>query len=223
MKSAIAKQQSGFTLVEIAIVLVIISLLLGGVLKGTELIENSKVRRSVNDINGVAAAYNAYVDRYRAIPGDDGNVAALKARGGLWSDITRAGNSDGRLAINRNQVFNVNGEHDRFWIHLKAAGFISGDPKEVDEAALPKNAFGGMIGVTTQVVNSSLAGLKVCLSQVPGKAAMALDNQMDDGDGAKGVMRATPGNNNGAATNPNNQELPNPYNEDSTYTVCMRI
>lgn len=223
MSSANFKQQSGFTLVEIAIVLVIISLLLGGVLKGTELIENSKVRRSVNDINGVAAAYNAYVDRYRAIPGDDGNRTSLQGRGGLWTDVPSAGNSNGRLEVTRNQVFNAQGEHDEFWQHLKAAGFISGDPKSTSVSALPKNAFGGMIGVTTQVVNASLSGLKVCLSQVPGKAAMALDNQMDDGDGAKGVMRATPGNNNGAATNPNNTELAAPYSEDDTYTVCMRI
>ena len=38
------KQQSGFTLVEIAIVLVIIGLLLGGVLKGQELINSAKVK-----------------------------------------------------------------------------------------------------------------------------------------------------------------------------------
>ena len=37
-------KQSGFTLVEIAIVLVIIGLLLGGVLKGQELINSAKVK-----------------------------------------------------------------------------------------------------------------------------------------------------------------------------------
>ena len=39
------KQQQGFTLIEIAIVLVIIGLLLGGVLKGQELIQNARVRK----------------------------------------------------------------------------------------------------------------------------------------------------------------------------------
>ncbi len=43
-------QQSGFTLVEIAIVLVIIGLLLGGILKGQELINSAKVKNLANDI-----------------------------------------------------------------------------------------------------------------------------------------------------------------------------
>lgn len=57
-------RQSGFTLVEIAIVLVIIGLLLGGVLKGQEMIENAKVKNGVNDMNGVIAAYQSYIDRF---------------------------------------------------------------------------------------------------------------------------------------------------------------
>lgn len=217
------QRQAGFTLVEIAIVLVIISLLIGGVLKGTELIENSKVKRSVNDINGISAAYNSYVDRYKTIPGDDGPLATLQARGESWTNVTQAGNSDGRLLVNRNDAFNGNNEHDNFWQHLKASGFMTGDPAAAAATALPRNAFGGLIGVTTQVVNQSLPGLKVCLSQVPGKAAIALDNQLDDGNGASGSVRATLGNANGTNTNPNNNLLAAPYTEDDVYTVCVKI
>src|SRR5476649_1788794 len=65
------RQQSGFTLVEIAIVLVIIGLLLGGILKGQEMIVQAKVKNSISDFSGVSAAYYGYQDRYRAIPGDD--------------------------------------------------------------------------------------------------------------------------------------------------------
>ena len=54
MKTPHKRCQSGFTLVEIAIVLVIIGLLLGGVLKGTELIENSKVKRAITEVNGTS-------------------------------------------------------------------------------------------------------------------------------------------------------------------------
>ncbi|MCC7488982.1 MAG: prepilin-type N-terminal cleavage/methylation domain-containing protein, partial [Gammaproteobacteria bacterium] len=43
------RQQQGFTLVEIAIVLVIIGLMIGGVLKGQEMITNAKVSRVEND------------------------------------------------------------------------------------------------------------------------------------------------------------------------------
>ena len=53
------KMQSGFTLVEIAIVLVIIGLLLGGVLKGQELITQAKIKNVANDFNGLTAAIYA--------------------------------------------------------------------------------------------------------------------------------------------------------------------
>ena len=64
-------RESGFTLVEIAIVLVIIGLLLGGILKGQEMITQAKIKNSIADFSGISAAYYGYQDRYRAIPGDD--------------------------------------------------------------------------------------------------------------------------------------------------------
>src|SRR5512140_628006 len=66
--------QKGFTLVEIAIVLVIIGLLLGGILKGQEMITQAKIKNVVADFSGISAAYYGYQDRYRAIPGDDPNA-----------------------------------------------------------------------------------------------------------------------------------------------------
>jgi prepilin-type N-terminal cleavage/methylation domain-containing protein len=62
--------QGGFTLVEIAIVLVIIGLLLGGILKGQELITSARVRNLADQASAVQAAYYGFVDRYHAIPGD---------------------------------------------------------------------------------------------------------------------------------------------------------
>ena len=64
------KQQTGFTLVEIAIVLVIIGLLLGGILKGQELINSARVRNLADQNSGVQAAYFGFIDRYRQVPGD---------------------------------------------------------------------------------------------------------------------------------------------------------
>ena len=63
-------REGGFTLVEIAIVLVIIGLLLGGILKGQELITSARVRNLADQAAAVQAAYYGFVDRYRAIPGD---------------------------------------------------------------------------------------------------------------------------------------------------------
>ena len=64
------KNTRGFTLVEIAIVLVIIGLLLGGILKGQELINNAKVRAIADRQNSLKVAWFAFVDRFAALPGD---------------------------------------------------------------------------------------------------------------------------------------------------------
>ncbi|HJY06012.1 MAG TPA: prepilin-type N-terminal cleavage/methylation domain-containing protein, partial [Bryobacteraceae bacterium] len=69
------RRQTGFTLVEIAIVLVIIGLLLGGVLKGQELINSAKVKNMATDFRNVPLYIYGYQDRFRALPGDDANVA----------------------------------------------------------------------------------------------------------------------------------------------------
>ncbi|MBI2319897.1 MAG: prepilin-type N-terminal cleavage/methylation domain-containing protein, partial [Betaproteobacteria bacterium] len=86
--------QQGFTLVEIAIVLVIIGLLLGGILKGQEMITQAKIKNLINDFNGISAAMYSYQDRYRALPGDEINASARwKADGG--AAITHDGNGNG--------------------------------------------------------------------------------------------------------------------------------
>src|SRR5438132_6984174 len=69
-------RQTGFTLIEIAIVLVIIGLLLGGVLKGQELITGARVRNLISQQDGVKAAYFGFLDRFRALPGDYSNAVA---------------------------------------------------------------------------------------------------------------------------------------------------
>src|SRR5512147_646392 len=92
-------QQSGFTLVEIAIVLVIIGLLLGGILKGQELINSAKVKSLATDFRTVPVFIYGYQDKFRALPGDDAqattHVSGATANGngngiidGSWDDST---------------------------------------------------------------------------------------------------------------------------------------
>src|SRR6266478_10107184 len=85
--------EAGFTLVEIAIVLVIIGLLLGGILKGQEMITQAKIKNIINDFNGVTVAITSYQDRYRAIPGDDRNADTR------WTvQAPASGNGNGAIA-----------------------------------------------------------------------------------------------------------------------------
>ncbi|MFT4863271.1 MAG: prepilin-type N-terminal cleavage/methylation domain-containing protein [Pseudohongiellaceae bacterium] len=218
------QKQGGFTLIEIAIVLVIIGLLVGGVLQGQELIENSRVKQAVKDLNGTAAAMFAYQDRYGTIPGDDGNTAAIATRGVSWGSANLGGDADGILESTTAQTFTGAGENDNFWRQLMAAGFLSGDPADQNLLALPNNPWGGRLGVTTALMGGGLAGTKVCMSQVPGSAAIAIDNQIDDGSGATGRVRATVGVS-GANTPPTNTALGGGgnYSEDNIYSLCYRM
>ncbi len=76
--------------------------------------------------------------------------------------------------------------------------------------------------MNSSVMMNGLAGNKVCMSNVNGSAAIALDTQLDDGNGATGRFRATLGVS-GANTAPAATALAAAYSEDNVYTVCYRI
>ncbi len=62
--------EKGFTLVELSIVMIIIGLLIGGILKGQELIANARLASTVSKIKAIDAAMNTFRDSYAALPGD---------------------------------------------------------------------------------------------------------------------------------------------------------
>ena len=106
-------KQGGFTLVEIAIVLVIIGLLLGGILKGQELINNAKVRSVADRQNSLKAAWFGFIDRYNFIPGDSKRAVQLVPGAQSRNDSSGAG--DGRLSL---------GESVLAMQNLTGAGFL---------------------------------------------------------------------------------------------------
>lgn len=183
-------RQSGFTLVEIAIVLVIIGLLLGGVLKGQEMINNGKIKSIINDMRGVTSAYNSYQDRFRAVPGDD---AAATTR--FAGTVNGSGNGQIAGAYNVGGAATAANESVTFWQHARLAGFLSGPTVLGTLANLqPTSASSGMIGVQDAVGVMGLGvGLKVCVGSVPSNFAQSIDTQVDDGIGNTGIFRTSGG------------------------------
>ena len=217
-------KQAGFTLVEIAIVLVIIGLLLGGILKGQEMITQAKIKNVMADFSGISAAYHGYQDRYRRLPGDD-NQAATR-----WTDLTAAndnGDGDGVVEGTYNGAGNI--ESRNFWLHLRKAGFVAGTGKDQ-----PFNALTGMLGVQTGDGagppapalldgTAGFVGLIMCSANLPDKIAIAVDTQMDDGLSNKGTVRALQQ----TAPNPNigNVAATGNYAEtgSNVYTLCRAL
>lgn len=70
------RAQAGFTLVELAIVLVIVGLLIGGILKGQELIAATRVNSTASQVKAIEGAAYTFQDTYGGVPGDILNAAA---------------------------------------------------------------------------------------------------------------------------------------------------
>jgi hypothetical protein len=168
-------------------VLVIIGLLLGGILKGQEMITQAKIKNLINDFNGVTVAVTSYRDRYRTLPGDDPTASAR------WTVQAPAnGNGNGTVEGLYNDG-TLTTESHLFWQHLRIAGFIAGLTTGTAAGAPPPNAAGGIIGVESGTVGTNGLGftsLIVCFSNLPEKVASAIDGQMDDGVPNTGQLRA---------------------------------
>ncbi len=186
------KKQAGFTLIEIAIVLVIIGLLLGGVLKGQELINTARVRSLSNNVDGITSAWFSFSDRYRAFPGDYAQAEVN------LPNIESSGNGNG--------IIDTDEERALVWSHLQAAGYITGsypdgDPApEVETATYdcpvttcPDNGFGqGMLIDHTALQQSApaVAAHELITGRaIPSDVLAELDRKIDDGTAGAGSMQ----------------------------------
>jgi prepilin-type N-terminal cleavage/methylation domain-containing protein len=225
MKLKSRSQQSGFTLVEIAIVLVIIGLLLGGILKGQELINSAKVKNLANDFRVIPTYIYAYQDKFKALPGDD--PAAATHVTGATNATTPAG-SQGNGVINGNWNSTTNTDESfLFWQHVRLSNLAAGPTDVADPTYIPTNAVGGKLGISSAATGqfqittpTAMTGTyQVCSSGILGKFAKQLDIQMDDGNTQTGSMRTTADIPNGS---PGTAALTTATVDDATsYTVCM--
>jgi prepilin-type N-terminal cleavage/methylation domain-containing protein len=194
-----ARRQGGFTLVEIAIVLMIVGLLIGGILRGQELIQSARVRNIIDQKSAIQTAYIGFMDRYRMQPGD--------------LTVTQAavvGNNAVDSGLGGNGLITWDSEGILFFQNLTAAGFIScGACMTVTGAApnaastinnSPVNVYGDFlnVGIRTSNLTGSdwldpVTGIgQLVLSTggtVPSQVLAEVDRKADDGLPGSGQLR----------------------------------
>ncbi len=184
------RHQTGFTLVEMAIVLVIIGLILGGVFKGQALIDSARVRSLSTEVSGIRAAWYSFQERYRSIPGDFSNAQTQ------IDSASTQGNGNGR----------IDGADERaaVWQQMALAGFITGDFNGAQNSAgtasdvacapgtCPKNPFNGFYKISYSAQAADVEGLAHEIftgEQIPVSILSQLDSKLDDGKPASGRFR----------------------------------
>lgn len=193
------KNNRGFTVIEIAIVLVVIGLIVGGVLTGTSLITAAESRAVMNKLQHYGAAYTAFRQQYNALPGD--MVDATDN----WAGTA---NGDGDRTVN------INTESLRAWQHMSLARLVDGDYSgaavggnifvaDANIPSGPQNGTGflihnGFAGDATLLVLDYALPTGATLNNFNGAAISALDassidTRMDDGNAQTGEIRAVSG------------------------------
>jgi prepilin-type N-terminal cleavage/methylation domain-containing protein len=188
------RAQAGFTLVELAIVMIIIGLLIAGVLKGQALIGNAKVTAQVAQVKSIDAATSTFKDMYATLPGDMGGGAAAslpqnRLPNCAAAPCNQAGNGDGGITQAPGVAVAGASEAGTYFVHLSAADLITGiNPAlgMVWGGQVPSGKINGGIDVGSSAGNlllangaepaiSTMGGLYLTLHLTPNTAAVAAE------------------------------------------------
>lgn len=201
-------RESGFTLVELSIVLLIIGLLVGGVLQGQEMIESARVSSTAQDMKAIEAAMNNFEDKYAGIPGDIQDPADRLPNCANRCDFT-TNTGDGQIDQGAGVANTAAGT--AVWAQMAAGDVLSGPAADADsddnigESAPAADIGGGFLagygnGTDNREDNQHYIWIAQDLATAMGAgdngvmtAAQAgqIDRKLDDGHSRRGSVRAS--------------------------------
>jgi hypothetical protein len=187
-----APRQRGISVVEIALMLLILALTLGVVFKGQEMIFGARSKAMISQTEQVKVAYLGFQDRFRALPGDYREAPTV------IPGVVYHGDGSGRIDL-FGTATGPNGvaEEDMLvWDHLSKAGFYPGSfPYQTSnpQGAIPKNIFGGYVALAFDLDYGNPAApqppkrhLVKTGNQVPVQFLAEMDLKIDDGNALRG-------------------------------------
>ncbi len=207
----LSNKQSGFTLIELAIVLVIIGLLIGGILIAQSMISTQKIQAFCRQIGQFDASVATFRDKFKSIPGDS------------YSYDSSIGNGDGVIRSSTGEDWD--GETANFWFQLSQTGlkneelpgvyysttYAANFPINAATPASPKGKIGNNLGfiaygglsipaldltysgnvyIAADCTLSTAADNISCTNGLSGPDAASVDSKLDDGNGTSGNIVA---------------------------------
>lgn len=212
--------QKGFTLVELAIVLTIIGLLIGGILKGQQLIANARVTAQISQVQAIEAATTTFTDTYAGLPGDLSTAVSRLPVNGCGGAACQAGDGNGSVGpttavptVAAAYAAGAAGENAGFFLNLGAANLISGISSQtltgggalpmakvngtgvvlVNTLTNPAAPYSGGLWLTLAASNTAVvtgAGPGAGVNVMTASQAANIDRKLDDGVNTTGSIVA---------------------------------
>ena len=170
------RNNKGFSLIELSIVLIIMGLLVAGVTGGASLIKSAQLRAVVNEFTNYRTAYNTYYAQFNKVPGSDTDPNTIADGTSALTDLAEEGIIDREPIADdtNNYISSRFGRNARWYLNNAATGFVITD----------------FVGMN---VLSLSASADYTTGALTGNEASSIDDKVDDGESTSGLVRGVKG------------------------------